>query len=123
MASTWKCQRITKGVKCGYNNPGRIRICLKCGKPRPKKKVLAHRQILQELSYEDYIKLNGGEFCWIHKAMGLPDPPRRGRLCRDHDHKTGKARGLLCNRCNRDLKDRLSKAWLIAAVKYLEEFT
>jgi len=42
-------------------------------------------------------------------------------LCVDHDHNTGKIRGLLCNTCNRALgllKD--NKQLLINALKYLK---
>lgn len=42
----------------------------------------------------------------------------------DHNHKTRKPRGLLCNSCNRGiglLKDRVSI--LRSAVRYLEEYT
>jgi hypothetical protein len=49
---------------------------------------------------------------------------RYGRACQlalDHDHRTGKARGLLCNSCNRGLgrfKDSIEV--LEAAVRYLK---
>jgi len=49
---------------------------------------------------------------------------RYGRICRlavDHDHRTGKARGLLCNNCNRGLgrfKDSIAN--LESAVRYLK---
>jgi len=49
---------------------------------------------------------------------------RYGRVCRlavDHDHRTGKVRGLLCNNCNRGLgrfKDSIEN--LEAAVRYLK---
>jgi hypothetical protein len=44
------------------------------------------------------------------------------RLCLDHRHKTGKARGVLCNSCNLVLgfaKDRI--ATLQSAIEYLQE--
>jgi hypothetical protein len=49
---------------------------------------------------------------------------RYGTVCRlavDHDHKTGKIRGLLCNNCNRGLgrlKDSIEN--LEAALRYLK---
>jgi len=49
---------------------------------------------------------------------------RRGTVCRlavDHDHQTGKVRGLLCNNCNRGLgrfKDSVEN--LEAALRYLK---
>jgi len=49
---------------------------------------------------------------------------RRGTVCRlaiDHDHETGKVRGLLCNNCNRGLgrfKDSIEN--LEAAIRYLK---
>jgi hypothetical protein len=48
----------------------------------------------------------------------------RGKVCRlavDHDHETGKVRGLLCNNCNRGLgrfKDSVEN--LEAALRYLQ---
>jgi hypothetical protein len=52
--------------------------------------------------YKALLKAQGG-VCAICKK-----PPKKHRLHVDHDHATGKVRGLLCVRCN---------AWLIAAME------
>jgi hypothetical protein len=50
--------------------------------------------------------------------------PPKTRLVVDHDHKTGKFRGLLCNSCNVGLGYfRDSQQSLQAACKYLEDLT
>ena len=51
------------------------------------------------LSNERYekIKAKQDDCCAICKV----EPP--DKLCVDHDHLTGKVRGLLCHRCNRSL--------------------
>jgi hypothetical protein len=40
----------------------------------------------------------------------------------DHDHATGKYRGLLCNRCNYRLASVEDAAWLARAQAYLEQY-
>jgi hypothetical protein len=69
-----------------------------------------------ELSYEDYIKLNGGEHCAICKRK----PSKNRKLDRDHDHHTHLPRGLLCNRCNRALPNWCDANWLRNAARYLD---
>lgn len=70
------------------------------------------------LTYDEFIALNGGEFCAI---CGRTRSPGAKRLDRDHDHHTGKPRGLLCNWCNRALPSRMTPEWLRAAADYLEK--
>ena len=82
--------------------------------PRRKAKRKPTHMKALEIPYEDYIALNGGEHCGICKAE-----PKTKRLDRDHDHKTGKPRGLLCHRCNRALPAWITVEWLSLATNYL----
>lgn len=73
------------------------------------------------MPYEEYIVINGGEFCGVcgRTRDELPDPSRR--LDRDHEHKAdGLPRGLLCRECNRKLKAWITLEWARRVVAYLE---
>ena len=64
--------------------------------------------------YEDRLAKQDG-----HCAL-CPATPKTRRLNVDHDHKTGKVRALLCNRCNRALPSWVTSAWLRDAAMYLD---
>ncbi len=80
---------------------------------RKKKRKPRHLKAL-EIPYELYVELNGGEHCGICGAK-----PKSKRLDRDHDHRTGKPRGVLCHRCNRALPVWITTDWLAKAAQYL----
>lgn len=115
----WTCQRVTRGVKCGSKNANRFQLCQTCGRRRPPRAKPKHMQALA-LSYDEYVVLNGGEHCGICRRTReqLPDPSRK--LDRDHCHGGRGARGLLCRKCNRNLKQWMEPWWLRAAAAYLE---
>lgn len=118
MKHTWTCQRVRGGVKCGQVNARINQKCKRCEGPRPKRKQPAHRAVLAERPYGWWVELFG-ERCGI---CGAERTPAR-RLDRDHDHKTGAVRGLLCHRCNRALPHWANAEWLRAAAAYLERPT
>jgi hypothetical protein len=78
--------------------------------------------ITQDDYNEMFTKQNGCcKICEIH-ILNL-NQKRKKHLCIDHDHKTGKIRGLLCDKCNRGiglLQD--SKYVLLNAYNYLNAF-
>ncbi len=112
----WTCQRQSSGVPCGTINPKRRRICTACGKPRPASvgRKPAHMMVLDEVAYEDLVRVMG-EVCWICGAG-----PGTRRLHREHDHATGRMRGLACFRCNTTLPRHVTPEWLRAAAVLLE---
>jgi hypothetical protein len=124
---TWTCTRQAAGERCRHQNPRRRQYCEKCGKKRPAsvgQSKADHRVALRRgahdgaESYAAYVDRNGGEHCAI---CGAPPPDGR-RLMRDHDHATGAPRGLLCFRCNRQLRTWQTVTWMRRAIAYLERY-
>lgn len=77
---------------------------------------LRHRFGITLFEYQKLLKKQRG-VCWICKKK-----PGRKRLAVDHDHKTGKVRGLLCAHCNQGLglfNDSIKL--LKQALRYLKE--
>jgi hypothetical protein len=72
-----------------------------------------------DLTYEQYVEINGGEHCGIcgKTRDQLPDPTRK--LDRDHDHITHEPRGLLCRTHNRQVKRYMTVEWVEAVLEYL----
>lgn len=64
-------------------------------------------------AYERLLELQGGG-CAI-----CGNPPKNRRLSVDHNHRTGKVRGLLCFRCNRALPTYATSDWLRSALQYV----
>lgn len=72
------------------------------------------------ITVEDYNRLLGEQRGLCAICMQPETRPNRERLCIDHCHKTGKIRGLLCQKCNSALgymKD--DPATLQRAITYL----
>lgn len=122
-APYWLCK------KCRYRNLREHRKCRGCEKPKPKKRVPKHAEILRDTPYEQYaelsVQIHGGEL--HHCAVCRKAPTKVKRHDRDHDHRiVGRARGIACSFCNRerlrgiaDLKEAL---WVVAYFERVEKF-
>ena len=90
--------------------------CIKCEKERSKE-----RHIFKDfgITLKDYDKIlekqdNGCKIC------GIKIPGGQGRFHIDHDHVTGKIRGLLCSNCNLALGNAKDDIKILAAmIQYL----
>ena len=66
--------------------------------------------------YKKLFRAQGG-VCWF-----CGRPPKRRRLCLDHNHKTGKIRGLLCAFCNHYVVGRHDRKSALRLHQYMEAF-
>ena len=112
-------QRFCKKCMATYNLKWRI------SNPE-RRKGLSRKSNLKNwygISIDEYDSMltDQGGGCAI---CGTTTPRGTGRFCVDHDHATGKVRGLLCNNCNSGighLGDCVER--LILAIKYLNAST
>lgn len=76
---------------------------------------------IKDMTYERYLQMLESQNSCCAICGGHQDDFKR-KLCVDHDHKTGEARGLLCDACNGGIgKLRDSVELLEKAIKYLKQ--
>lgn len=115
-AKYWSCVNAA----CRHRNEARRRKCELCG--WSKRKSRAQARVKPTDDYSVYLKVAQDahgvtdESCCV---CGRPKPLGK-RHDREHDHKTGLPRGIVCYRCNKELLRHgdLESARLVVA--YLE---
>lgn len=116
-----QARRIEQGLcrGCGGRKDRDVQHCDVCTERRRSNRLKS----LYGISLEDYYELlavHDGT-CWI---CGKKEKLNHGVLVVDHDHKTGKVRGLLCDICNHGIgKFQDSVEILKRAAEYLQEFS
>lgn len=75
-------------------------------------------------AYRSRTGISADDYARMLQAQGggcaiCGNPPRTRKLHADHDHATGKVRGLLCYRCNRALPSYVDARWLARAFEYV----
>ena len=86
----------------------------------PEAQRRAELKRLYGITFEQYVQMfsDQGEVCAICKQQCQT----KKSLSVDHDHETGRVRGLLCNRCNRALgMFRDDAALIFRAAQYLNK--
>lgn len=103
----YRCSKCSHPLALGED-----KVCSKC---RSLSKTLIKRDI-ELMEYQLMLESQNG-LCAICNS-----PPKANlRLAVDHDHQTGRVRGLLCNRCNLALGAfHDSSVYLLRAISYLE---
>ena len=81
---------------------------------------LKHRYGLTPAAHAELLAAQGGK-CAVCGDLENDRTPGhwRGRLCVDHDHDTGKVRGLLCNDCNAAAGHAGTERVALALAEYL----
>ena len=111
--------KLEKNSKEFYSNPrtssGLRTECKPCSKEKGTIQVIGRYGLSKEEYYSLLENQNG--------VCAICFKKDKIRLAVDHNHNTGKVRGLLCSNCNRGiglLKD--STAMLLSAAQYLQRF-
>ena len=106
-------------TKYGYH--GSCKECFKKKAKKSKEKLGAEHNKNYMLNYTYGISLEEyNKFPQHCNICGSTEEGRGFHMNVDHDHKTGKVRGLLCNGCNRGL-GLLKEENLLSAIQYLEQ--
>jgi hypothetical protein len=77
----------------------------------------SHLRRAYGITIEDLEQMRGEQNC----SCRICGKSIANRACVDHDHKTGKIRGLLCWYCNVRIEALERPGWLISALAYLKE--
>ena len=100
---------------------GRATECKKCAAKRAPKyrnpvKIAMYKYGLSEEEAQQHISKTHCSIC-----NGFQ---RKGKLmCIDHDHKTGKVRGAICDQCNKGLGHFRDSEWILQnAINYLKYY-
>ena len=108
------------------NPDGLDDVCKECHRTSAKRYCTEHRDRrrntrLKErygITLDDYDRL----FSRQKGVCAICDNAVEGGLCVDHCHKTGRVRGLLCDRCNRLLGSAGDNVSILrSAIRYLED--
>lgn len=129
MCVEFRCEYCDTPIQRRIGSAGRQRKYCKpsCGVSR--RKLLERDNRLCKMKFmnpeiiEELRKLTNCQICGRSADDNITLSKRKRSLCLDHDHKTGKLRGVLCDRCNRGiglLKDDIRI--LKSAISYLEKF-
>jgi hypothetical protein len=85
-----------------------------------RRSALKRKYDISEKDYSDMIKSGNGK-CWICGYKPKKNHSKFDRLVIDHDHKTKKARGVVCVRCNHGLGYVDDSLFMSHALRYLEK--
>ena len=120
-----RCKECRKASARGYQARNREKYnAYQRGYNARHKETIADRKLMRTFGitladYDEMLEAQDGG-CAI---CGTTPEEHGKRLCVDHDHETGKNRGLLCDGCNVGLgRFRDSPAWLRNAADYLEAY-
>lgn len=117
---------IAKANRWKENNPERVKYYRKNNVDKYKNNQLKCKY---KISLDDYNRMFAEQkgLCAICNNSELSIHNNTGKIMRlavDHDHKTGKVRGLLCGQCNQALgKFKDDSELILKAYNYLKENT